>query len=126
MVGPAGAQGGGGLDRTCDGIRPDPANCPPPFTDVSFIGPNYTTFQPLGGNPKVVINANTGLITGTPTIQGQFVVAVCVKEYRNGQLLSVLQRDFQFNVSTCQVAVEAEIQADTALSGQTIRCKLMW
>lgn len=117
--GPAGGQGGGNpQERACDGIRPDPANCPPPFVPVTFVGPTYTAVNPLSGNPKVVINANTGMITGIPTILGQFVVGVCVKEYRNGQLLSVLQRDFQFNVSTCELTVSADIQADTTLNGQ--------
>lgn len=117
--GPAGGQGGSDpQERTCDGIRPNPANCPPPFQPVTFVGPTYSAINPLAGNPTVSINANTGLITGTPTILGQFVVGVCVKEYRNGELLSILQRDFQFNVSTCELAVSAEIQSDTTLSGQ--------
>jgi gliding motility-associated-like protein len=114
--GPNGGQGGGN-ERACNGIRPDPASCPPPFPPVTFVGPAYTAVSPLGGNPKVTINANTGLITGSPTVQGQFVVGVCVKEYRNGELLSTLQRDFQFNVSTCEPAVIAEIEADTVLNG---------
>lgn len=112
--GPSGGNGGGD-DRSCNGIRPDPLTCPPPFSSVNFIGPNYTAVNPLGGDPKVSINANTGLITGTPEIQGQFVVGVCVKEYRNGVLLSVLRRDFQFNVSICEAAVNAEIFSDTLL-----------
>jgi gliding motility-associated-like protein len=117
--GPSGGQGPGtGNERGCNGIRPDPAVCPPPFQPVSFVGPTYTAVNPLSGNPKVTIDANTGIITGIPTILGQFVVGVCVKEYRNGELLSVLQRDFQFNVSTCEIAVSAEIQADTTLGAQ--------
>ncbi|HLF65187.1 MAG TPA: PKD domain-containing protein [Saprospiraceae bacterium] len=117
--GPVGGQGGGsGNERACNGIRPDPANCPPPFLPVAFVAPTYTALNPLSGNPKVTIDANTGLITGIPTLLGQFVVGVCVKEYRNGELLSVLQRDFQFNVSTCEIAVEAEIESDTTLGIQ--------
>ncbi|MDX1479792.1 MAG: PKD domain-containing protein, partial [Saprospiraceae bacterium] len=118
--GPAGGQGPmSGDDRACNGIRPDPANCPPPFIPVTFIGPNFSVVNPLAGDPKVTINANTGRITGTPNLLGQFVVGVCVKEYRNGVLLSVLQRDFQFNVSVCEVAVTADILADTALGDQS-------
>jgi gliding motility-associated-like protein len=116
--GPLGNQGNMELERSCNGIRPDPANCPPPFAPVTFVGPNYSEVNPLGGSPTVTINANTGMITGTPLVLGQFVVGVCVKEYRNGQLLSVLQRDFQFNVSTCELAVSAEIASDTTLGTQ--------
>jgi len=116
--GPAGGTPNSGNERDCNGIRPDPVRCPPPFLPVRFIGPTYTPTNPLGGDPLVAIDANTGLITGTPRLLGQFVVGVCVKEYRNGELLSVLRRDFQFNVAFCEIAVFADIVADTSLSGQ--------
>ena len=63
----------------------------------------------MGGNPAVTINSITGLITGEPTDVGQFVVGVCVHEYRNGILLSTVQRDLQFNVAICQGTVVAEL-----------------
>ena len=116
--GPAGGTPGSGDRRACNGIQPDPANCPPPFDPVTFVGPAYTPLTPLGGNPEVSINPNTGRITGRPLVQGQFVVGVCVYEFRNGELLSVLRRDFQFNVSMCEIAVTADIAADTNLLGQ--------
>ncbi len=77
------------------------AATPPPFTPVTFISPPYAPTNPLNGSPQVTIDANTGLITGTPNTFGQFVVGVCVEEYRNGALLSVTKRDFQFNVVQC-------------------------
>jgi len=116
--GPAGGSPNSGNESDCDGIKPDPQNCPPPFTPVQFIGPTYTAKNPLAGDPLVEIDANTGLITGTPRLLGQFVVGVCVKEYRNGELLSVIRRDFQFNVAVCEIAVFADIFADTSLGGQ--------
>jgi gliding motility-associated-like protein len=103
----------GGRATDCDGVTPDPAGCPPPFKTVSFRNPIYTYNQPMGGNPVVAIDSKTGKITGTPTVQGQFVVGVCAKEYRNGQLLSVIRRDFQFNVTYCQSAVSALITSDS-------------
>ncbi|HEX5625610.1 MAG TPA: PKD domain-containing protein, partial [Saprospiraceae bacterium] len=60
----------------------------------------------------------TGLITGTPTIQGQFVLGVCIREYRNGELLTETRRDFQFNVTYCEPKVFAKLQADSSLSGK--------
>jgi gliding motility-associated-like protein len=116
--GPAGGSPNSGDERACNGIRPDPEFCPPPFPPVVFIGPAYTPSNPLGGNPLVSIDANTGIVTGTPRVLGQFVVGVCVKEYRNGELLSVLRRDFQFNVAFCEIAVFADVVSDTSLSGQ--------
>ena len=45
---------------------------------------------------------STGLIAGTPTLAGQFVAGLSIKEYRNGILLSLTQREFQINVVDCQ------------------------
>ncbi len=97
-----------------NGVAPDPET-PPPYQNVSFILPTYTPLNPLAGNPLVTINSNTGLITGIPRINGQYVVGVCVSEFRNGQLLSVVKRDFQFNVTTCDPLVEADIVEDVIL-----------
>lgn len=101
-----------GDPASCDGFRPDPP-CPPPYEPVSFISPHYSALAPLGGDPVVTINPNTGLITGTPVTQGQFVVGICVYEFRDGVLLSTTRRDFQFNVANCSPTVAAKIAADS-------------
>ena len=67
----------------CNGITPDPANCLPPYNDVVFNAPTYTPTNPLGTASQISIDPITGIITGTPILTGQFVVGVCVKEYRN-------------------------------------------
>lgn len=100
-----------GDPTSCEGYRPDPA-CAPPYNSVDYLPP-YSALNPLGGSPPVTIDPITGIITGTPTTQGQFVVGVCVKEFRNGELLSIVQRDFQFNVTTCQPTVFADMVADS-------------
>lgn len=97
---------------SCEGAVPTPP-CAPPFSNVPFAVPNYTPGNPMGGNPMVNINSLTGLITGTPTLLGQFVVGICVQEFRNGVLLSTVKREFQFNVTDCSPTVVAEIDADT-------------
>lgn len=98
----------------CNGVIPTPP-CPPPFPSVDYILPEYSPTAPLAGNPVVSIDPVTGLITGIPEVQGQFVVGVCVSEYRNGQLLSVVRRDFQFNVTSCEATVVADIEKDATL-----------
>lgn len=102
--------------NSCQGIIPDPANCPPPFDDVIFRGPQYSAVNPLGTTSPVSINPTTGFISGTPRTLGQFVVGICVKEYRDGVLLSVLRRDFQFNVVVCESVVKAAVAADAIIS----------
>ncbi|MEM7105431.1 MAG: PKD domain-containing protein [Bacteroidota bacterium] len=85
---------------------------PPPYTEVSYVDPPFNAQFPVGGNPLVTIDSTTGIITGIPQIQGQYVVGVCVEEYRNDTLLSRTQRDFQFNVTNCTQLIDADIQED--------------
>ncbi len=96
----------------CNGAVPSPP-CAPPFDQVIFTQPTYDFDEPMGGSPKVTLNGITGLITGSPNTLGQFVVGIQVEEYRNGVLLSVLRREFQFNVTDCVPEVFAGIKADS-------------
>lgn len=102
--------------NSCSGAQPIPA-CPPPYYSVNFITPTYTFDKPLGGAPVVQIDPNTGLITGTPTTIGQFVVGVCVQEYRDGVLIGSVFRDFQFNVAPCDPTVVAQLESDEVING---------
>ena len=82
-------------------IAPNPA-APPPYTPVPFIG-NYNSNYPIASSPPFTINHQTGQLSGRPTMVGQFVFAICAREFRNGNLISTNRRDFQFNVSpNCQ------------------------
>lgn len=96
---------------SCDCVTPNPRICLPPFQQVDFRVPAFTALRPIPGNPAVEIDQVTGLITGTPRDVGQFVVGVCVNEYRNGVLMSTFRRDFQFNITNCEQGVNALIQA---------------
>ena len=103
---------GGGVtgDDTSDpdGIAPNP-DSPPPYLGVQYDVPAYNTEQPLGEEAGLDIDPNTGMITGTPTTNGQFVIGICVSEYRAGILLSTVRRDFQFNVTSCDPLVSAQV-----------------
>jgi gliding motility-associated-like protein len=100
--------GTGGNANDCDGVKPLPDNCPPPFPLVRFRNP-YTFYDPIGGSPKVMIDRISGIITGKPLDLGQFVVGVRVLEFRKEKLIGVVMRDFQFNVTSCSPAVKAVI-----------------
>lgn len=109
---------GGGLNfnnpTATNGLAPDPESRPP-YDPVNFLPPLYSPLQPLGPEAGLSIDINTGLITGMPNAIGQFVVGVCVSEFRNGELLSVVRRDFQFNVTNCPVTVEVNLPETNAL-----------
>lgn len=106
-----------GDPNACDGVQPI-FPCEPPFDPVAFVLPTYSALNPMGGDPQVSINANTGEITGIPNTLGQFVVGVCVSEYRDGVLLSQVRRDFQFNVTSCEPTVDARIEFDEIINEQ--------
>jgi gliding motility-associated-like protein len=97
---------------SCIGAAPRPP-CGPPFDPVPFAVPAFTPGNPMGGNPQIAIDPLTGVISGTPNLIGQFVVGVCVQEFRNGVLLSTIRRDFQFNVTDCSPTVTAGISSDS-------------
>ncbi|MDF1698127.1 MAG: PKD domain-containing protein [Saprospiraceae bacterium] len=108
-----------GDPEACDGITPNPSNCGPPFDEVRFRLPDYRFDRPLGGDPVVGLNSFTGLISGVPNTIGQFVVGICATTYNtNGEVIGRINRDFQFNVTTCEVAVQAQIAADKIINGE--------
>lgn len=84
-----------GCPGGCSAIPP-----PPPYPFVPWQTP-YDANYPMSSSPAMSINHTTGVLTGTPNMIGQWVVGVCVSEYRGGVLLDVNKRDFQFNVVDC-------------------------
>jgi gliding motility-associated-like protein len=97
---------------------------PPPYYSVNYVTPYYTATLPMAGNPVIRINPTTGLITGTPNIQGRFVVTVCCREWRNGVLINTVERDFQFVVTDCSKAVVANIpQYSEEFNTYIVQCK---
>ena len=93
----------------------NPMPVPPAGPPYAFVPwqPPYNSAYPMSSSPALAINPNTGLLTGTPNMIGQWVVAVCCKEYRNGQLLSENKRDYQFNVVNCPGIVVSSIPSQT-------------
>lgn len=77
--------------------RPGPY---PPVRWKSGFGPTNV----MGGAPGLAVSRE-GLLTVTPTLQGLFVFAVKCEEYRNGEKIGELRRDFQMLVQdACPVA----------------------
>ncbi len=93
----------------------------PPYVFVPF-NPPYNGAYPMASNPAMAIDPVTGLLTGTPTMSGQWVVGVCCKEYRNGVLIDVNKRDFQFNVLPCPLLTVSSIPNQTVFcAGNTVQ-----
>jgi gliding motility-associated-like protein len=82
------------------GTIPNPP-APPPYSSISYNAA-YSGASPMGNG--VTINANTGMITGTAPPAGIYVVTVCVREWRNGQLLATQRKDLQIKIADCDLA----------------------
>ncbi len=82
-----------------------PSNNPPSYGYVTGFSPT----KPMAGNPTIQIDPKTGLISGTPNLQGRYVVSVCCNEWRNGIRINTVHREFQFVVTNCSKAVVADI-----------------
>ncbi len=86
---------------------PQPAvPSPPTWPNVQWSA-GFSVDNQITADPIFTLDPNTGLLQGTPTQIGQYVMGVCVKEYREGEFLSEVRRDFQFNVVACPSAVLA-------------------
>lgn len=111
-----------GLDNCCpvlniEGISFCGTACPtsnPPstYSSVPYLAP-YSSAYPMSSSPAINVNAQTGFLSGVPNLNGQWVVAVCVQEIRNGVVIGTHQRDFQFNVVPCNVLTSAGVANQT-------------
>ena len=85
---------GGSFERPI----PQPASRPP-YDQVIWRSP-YNLQNLLGGDQALSIDQQ-GVLTAIPNTIGQFLVGICVEEYRDGQLISSTRRDFEYNVFDC-------------------------
>ena len=98
---------------------PQPPN-PGPYIEVDWQTPPYSLGNLLGGDP-LSIDSKTGFMTGVPNTIGNFVVGVCLDEYRGDSLINTARRDFQFNVADCGMVASSfftpQIVCDTLRVG---------
>ena len=81
--------------------RPDPPSNPP-YNSIAYQTP-FSGASPMGFN--VNINWKTGLISGTaPNATGDYVIAVCVTEFRNGIIIGVTKKEIHINVANCELS----------------------
>ena len=97
------------------GVQPPPAQLPWPVPEVQYAA-GFSTAQPFGVGGYSFINGSTGLTEYLPTFQGNFVVAVEVKEFRNGQLIGRTRRDLQLQAIPCPPNSTPEVNGQLATS----------
>lgn len=83
---------------------------PPPYRALNYQSP-YSGGAPMG---SVNINSKTGIMSGiAPTKIGQYVVTVCIAEYRRGVLINTHRKDIHIKVSDC-IPLNAVLKPDYA------------
>lgn len=106
------------------GSRNDPKpNQPLPSGDpVDYVNP-YTATYPVASYPAIQLNATTGQLTATPNLLGRYIVTVCCHEWRNGQRINTVKREFQFVVTGCSKTVVADIpQLSPEFNTYVVQC----
>lgn len=103
-----------GLSKACPELYW--GNCPDdpdlgPYEPVDYA-PGYSYLIPFGNSPQPLqIDPVTGILSGIAPSLGQYVVSICLDEYRNGVYIGTTNRDFQINVADCSV-----VSANTSAS----------
>jgi hypothetical protein len=69
-------------------------------TDVVFKA-GYSATSPITSSPAMTINASTGDLVMNPTATEVAVMAILVKEYRNGVLVGTVVRDMEVWTQAC-------------------------
>jgi gliding motility-associated-like protein len=81
--------------------QPNPPSNPP-YSGVPYQPP-YTGVTPMSSN--VTINPITGLISGiAPGIPGEYIVAVCASEFRNGIKIGETRKEIHIQVADCSLS----------------------
>lgn len=82
----------------------------PPFNSVVWSTGFSTQYQ-LPSAPQMIVDTSTGIVSGRPNQVGTYVTGVCVKEYRDGVLLTENRRDFQLTTTMCNIQANAAIDS---------------
>lgn len=78
----------------CSPLRNAPSRAP--FDTIPFSIGQWSS-NPIPSSPRISIDHGSGVISGSVTQIGNYLVAICVHEYRNGIHIGSIQRDYQFN-----------------------------
>jgi gliding motility-associated-like protein len=95
----------------CDGFAGNSGSNTAPVPQSLTLNPlnyafPYNGSQPLGD--KVIIDPETGIISGIAPAGGQYVVSVCITEWRAGKPFTEHRKDFILKVDNCDL-IEADL-----------------
>lgn len=85
-----------------NGINGTQAPTAPPYSALTYTT-GFSGLNPLGGAAS--IDSVTGLISGTaPSVNGEYVIAVYVHEWRKGVLINSTRKELQITVGNCSLS----------------------
>jgi hypothetical protein len=82
----------------------------PPYSSVAYAAP-YSYGYPVSASPSFFIDPQTGMLTGTPDAAGEWIITVCVREYRNSVLVGQTSRELLIYTSNCQPMTASAVLA---------------
>ncbi len=85
------------------GVTPNPES-PPPYSPIAFRN-SFDFRRPIDGT--ISLDPVTGFLRVRPMTVGQYVVCISVQEWRAGEMIGEVRRDFQFNVVACNPRISA-------------------
>lgn len=97
------------------GVQPPPNQLPWPVPEIQWAA-GFSTALPFGVGGYSFINGATGLTEYLPPIQGNYVVSVEVKEFRNGLLIGRTRRDLQLQAIPCPPNNTPQVNGQLATS----------
>ena len=99
------------------GPQPNPPS-DPPYTAVAY-STIFSGASPMGST--VTIDPQTGIISGiAPSITGDYIVAVCANEFRNGVLIGTTKKEIHIKVADCSISAAALKPTYTSCNGTTL------
>ncbi|PWJ42094.1 T9SS type B sorting domain-containing protein [Sediminitomix flava] len=98
------------LEGNSSPLNPLPAPQSGPYPEVTFTN-GHSLAELIKGQPALSINDDTGMLSVTPSEEGLFVFAVKCEEFRDGEKIGEVRRDFQILVNECQEATPPIIES---------------
>ena len=95
---------------------PRPTATAAPYVPISWVA-GLSATNPLPGNPTLRIDQRTGRLSARPAALGLFAFGVRCSEFRRGEKIGEVRRDFQLMVLTCPPNARPSVAVLPGLAG---------